>query len=93
MECPKCKKGYLAINYSKKNRRYFVACDAYPDCENTFSLPPNGIIKKTNKVCEECGYPMLQRLSKGRRPWIFCFNPSCPTNASWVKKREEKKVD
>jgi len=88
MECPKCKKGYLAINYSKKNRRYFVACDAYPDCENTFSLPPNGIIKKTNKVCEECGYPMLQRLSKGRRPWIFCWNPKCPTNAGWAKNRK-----
>jgi len=51
-------------------------------------LPPNGIIKKTSKVCEECGYPMLQRLSKGRRPWIFCWNPKCPTNAGWAKNRK-----
>ena len=89
LTCPKCKKGHLAINYSKKTRRYFVACDAYPDCQNTFSLPPNGIIKKTEKVCEECGYPMLMRLSKGRRPWIFCWNPACPTNEKWAKAREE----
>jgi DNA topoisomerase I len=88
--CPKCNKGHLSITYSKKNRRFFVACNAYPDCQNTFSLPPNGIIKKTEKVCEECGYPMLMRLSKGKRPWIFCWNPKCPTNAEWVKKRDEK---
>ncbi len=91
MTCPKCKKGHLAINYSKKNKRYFVACDAYPDCKNTFSLPPNGQIKKTEKICEECGYPMLMRLNKGKRPWIFCWNPACKTNAEWVKKREENK--
>lgn len=86
MKCPKCNKGHLAINYSKKTKRFFVACDAYPECENTFSLPPNGIIKKTDKVCEECGFPMLMRLSKGKRPWIFCWNRECPTNSSWAKK-------
>lgn len=89
MKCPKCGKGHLAITYSKKNKRFFIACDAYPDCQNTFPLPPNGVIKKTDKVCEECGYPMLMRLSKGRKPWIFCWNPECPTNASWAKKKEE----
>ena len=87
--CPKCKKGHLGITYSKKNRRFFVACDAYPDCKNTFSLPPNGVIKKTEKVCEECEYPMLMRLARNRKPWIFCWNPKCPTNAEWVKKRDE----
>jgi DNA topoisomerase I len=84
--CPKCKKGSLAVNYSKKTRRYFVACDAYPECKNTFSLPPNGQIKKANKNCEECGYPMLTRLSKGKKPWTFCWNSQCPTN----KKRIEE---
>ncbi len=91
INCPKCKKGELIINYSKKNRRFFVACNAYPDCKNTYSLPPNGVIKKTEpaKICEECGYPMVMRLTKGRRPWIFCWNPKCKTNEEWVKKREE----
>lgn len=91
MECSKCKKGKLAINYSKKTRRYFVACNAYPECKTTFSLPPNGSIKKTDKVCEKCGFPMLMRLSKGRRPWVFCFNPECETNKEWVEKRNAGK--
>ncbi len=78
--CPICKKGYLRITYSRKNKRYFVACDAYPECKTTYSLPPNGVIKKTDKVCEKCGFPLLVRISKGKRPWQFCFNPSCETN-------------
>lgn len=87
--CPLCQKGSLAITYSRKTRRYFIACNAYPDCKNTYSLPPNGLIKKTEKTCEECGFPRLLRLSKGKRPWEFCFNPECPTNAEWAKKRQE----
>ena len=89
IQCPSCKKGTLAIMYSRKTRRYFVACDAYPECKKTYSLPPNGIIKKTDKICESCGFPMLMRLSKGKRPWIFCFNTSCPTNEEWIKKRDQ----
>ena len=77
------------INYSKKNGRFFVSCNAYPDCTNTYTLPPNGQIKKTEKTCEKCNYPMLMRLSKGKKPWIFCWNPQCPTNSDWVKRRDE----
>jgi len=72
--CPVCEKGHLTIIYSKKNRRYFVACDAYPKCKTTFSLPPNGLIKKANKNCEKCGFPKLLLIKKGRKPWEFCFN-------------------
>jgi len=90
MRCPVCKKGDLGIMYSRKTKRHFIACDAYPDCTNTYSLPPRGVIKKTNKVCEECGFPMLMRLLRGRRPWVFCFNPKCKTNEEWAKKREKK---
>ncbi|MBU3906620.1 MAG: DNA topoisomerase I [Nanoarchaeota archaeon] len=86
--CPVCKKGSLAITYSRKNRKYFVACNAYPDCKTTFSLPPNGLIKKTDKICEFCKWPMLIRLAKGKRPWIFCFNPACESRQA--KKQEEK---
>ncbi len=78
--CEVCKKGYLAITYSKKNRRFFVACDAYPECKTTFSLPPNSLIKKTDKLCEACGWPMLMSIRSGKKPWIFCFNTACPTN-------------
>ncbi len=91
MLCPKCKKGHLAITYSKKNRRHFVACDAYPNCKNTFSLPPNGIIKKTDKTCEECNFPMMMALRKGKKPWFFCFNPECPGNKKRIEEYRARK--
>ncbi|MFW5846596.1 MAG: DNA topoisomerase I [Nanoarchaeota archaeon] len=90
-KCPKCEKGNLIINYSRRFKRYFVACDAYPDCKNTYSLPPNGLMKPAGKTCESCGWPMISALKKGKRPWIFCFNPDCPTNEELKKKREEYK--
>ena len=90
-KCPKCGEGNLGIMYSKKTRRYFVACNKYPECRNTYSLPPNGAIKKTDKVCEECGWPMLMRLSSGKRPWIFCFNPECVVNKKRMDEYREKK--
>jgi len=89
--CPICKKGSLGITYSKKTRRHFVACDAYPKCKNTYSLPPNGFIKKTGKNCEKCGFPILIRLSKGKRPWEFCFNSECPTNRERIEAYKRKK--
>jgi DNA topoisomerase-1 len=89
--CPKCQKGNLTIMYSRKTRRQFVACDKYPDCKNTFTLPPNGTIKRTQKICEECGFPMLIRLSKGKRPWEFCFNPECQKNKERLEEYRKKK--
>lgn len=81
--CPNCKKGKLTIKYSPKNKKHFVACNAYPECKTTFSLPPYGVIKKLeNKACDKCGFPLLMSLRKGKRPWIFCFNPQCPTRTN-----------
>ena len=85
MDCKVCGKGKLGIRYGKQYKRYFVACDGYPDCKTTYGLPPNGMMKKTDKICEECGFPMLMALRKGKRPWIFCFNPECASR----KKKEE----
>ena len=89
--CPVCKKGNLAITYSKKTRRHFVACNAYPDCKTTFSLPPNGLLKKTDKICEHCGFPMLMLIKRGRRPWVFCFNSKCETNKERLEEYRRKK--
>ncbi|MBI3622979.1 DNA topoisomerase I [Candidatus Pacearchaeota archaeon] len=80
IKCPVCSTGDLIINYSKKTRRYFIACNAYPNCRNTSSLPPDSLIKKTDKTCEKCGYPMLISIKKGKKPWIFCFNKECEIN-------------
>jgi len=79
IKCPGCKKGELTIKYTPRFRSYFVACTEYPNCKQTFSLPSNSLIKKTEKVCEECNYLMLLRIKEGKRPWIFCFNPICPS--------------
>jgi len=92
--CPQCGKHKLKITYSPKNRRFFVACSGYPACKNTYSLPPRGKISQTGKTCESCGFPLLMTLQKGKKPWIFCFNPKCETNLKriqeYYKKREEK---
>ena len=92
--CPVCKKGNLKITYSKKTRRHFVACDKFPECKTTFTLPPNGAIKRAEKICEKCGFPLLTLFKRGKRPWTFCFNPNCETNKErleeYRKKQEEK---
>ncbi len=90
--CPVCKKHNLRITYSPKNRKFFIACSGYPECKNTYSLPPYGTIKQTGKNCEKCGFPLLMALQKGKKPWIFCFNTDCETNRERVeayKKRLE----
>lgn len=90
IKCPKCDSGDLAITYSPKNKKFFIACNAYPKCKNTYSLPPYGSIKKVEKDCEVCGFPLLMALSKGKKPWIFCFNTECETNKKRVEEYQKK---
>lgn len=94
-ECPVCHKGRLRVMYGKKFSRYFVSCDAYPDCKTTYSLPLKGIMKPARnkegemEVCKECGFPLVISFRKSRAPWKFCFNSDCPSNEELKKKREE----
>lgn len=90
-KCPKCKTHDLRILYSKKIRRYFVACSGYPNCTQTFSLPPNSLIKKSEKNCEHCTFPKLLAIRKAKRPWEFCFNPECSENKARREKYEQYK--
>jgi DNA topoisomerase-1 len=89
--CPKCKKNSLEIKYSRKTKRYFIACDGYPDCKNTFSLPPRGTMKKAKGNCEKCGFVKIMAITRGRRPWIFCFNSECETNKERIEEYRKKK--
>ena len=99
MLCPKCNKGYLAITYSPRFKKHFIACNAYPDCKTTFSLPPNNTIKKVTdsnesdglKKCEHCGFPLLMSLKARSRPWIFCFNSECKSNKERMDEYRKKK--
>ena len=43
--CRVCGKGKLRVMYGKRFGRYFVSCDAYPDCKTIYSLPPKGQMK------------------------------------------------
>ena len=85
IKCPTCNSGDLRILYSRKFGRSFVACSAYPNCKQTYSLPPNAAIKKAGTDCEFCRFPKLMALRRGKKPWIFCFNLNCEEN----KKRRE----
>jgi DNA topoisomerase-1 len=91
-KCPKCKEGNLRITYSPKNKKFFISCTNYPKCTNTYSLPPYGIIKKLGKNCEKCGFPLLMAIQKGKKPWIFCFNPECETNKERIKAYKKKMI-
>ncbi len=97
IKCPECNQGTLMIKYSPKTKRYFVACDAYPECRNTYSLPPHGLMKPAKKrdgpiKCEHCSFPMIMSIRKGKRPWIFCFNPKCETNRERIEAYRKKRA-
>jgi DNA topoisomerase-1 len=82
--CPRCGKP-LMVRVSKKGKR-FVGCTGYPECKNTYSLPQQGGLSMTTKLCDACHTPIVQVKMKGRRSWALCLNPECPKK----KKKEEK---
>jgi DNA topoisomerase-1 len=74
--CPKCGKA-LVVRISKKGKR-FVGCTGYPDCKNTYSLPQQGGLTMTTKLCDACNSPIVSVKMKGRQSWALCINPDCP---------------
>jgi len=83
-KCPKCG-GDLKIIVTKKGR--FVGCSNYPKCDAAYPLPRVGLIKKTGKVCEKCGTPIITVIRKGKRPFRMCLDPNCETKKNWGKKK------
>ncbi len=84
-ECPNCG-GDLMLRKGKYGQ--FVACNNYPDCKTTYSVPNNVLIKPTEKECEECNLPIIKIIKKGKKPQEICINPDCPS-----KNVEEEKID
>jgi len=84
-KCPKCGKD-LVVRVSKKGKR-FVGCTGYPNCNNTYSLPQDGGVFKTDKLCDKCGTPVVKVKTKGNRYWNMCLNSACPG-----KKQNKKPV-
>jgi DNA topoisomerase I len=93
IKCPGCSKGEITIKYTPRFKSYFLACTAYPECRQTFPLPSQSIIKKTDKVCEYCKWPMLLRLKQGKRPWVLCPNPNCESKKDLDLKGNTKKKE
>ena len=89
--CPTCNTGKLRITYSPKFKRSFISCNNYPNCKQTYSLPPKGFIKTSGTDCPECTFPKIKVLTKGRKPWEICFNIDCPINVKKREAYEEKK--
>lgn len=85
-ECPKCGKNRLRIIRSKATKKRFVGCEGYPECDQTYPLPQRGDVIGTGEICPQCGSPKVKILG-GRRPWILCLDPDCPTKAEYKEKR------
>ncbi|MBN1321056.1 MAG: topoisomerase DNA-binding C4 zinc finger domain-containing protein, partial [Thermoleophilia bacterium] len=87
--CPKCGKNKLRVIRSKATKKRFVGCEGYPDCDQTYPLPQRGDIIGMDEVCPQCGSPKIKILG-GRRPWILCLDPYCPTKEEYRKKQEAR---
>ncbi len=74
-KCPNCKEGLLSIRRGKFGR--FVACDSYPDCKTTFSIPNSALVRSAKKECPHCSHPMILIIQAGKRPRELCLNPEC----------------
>ncbi|MBT3866240.1 DNA topoisomerase I [Candidatus Woesearchaeota archaeon] len=87
-DCPKCKKGVIQIRTGRFGK--FVACNKYPDCENTYSLPANSLIRANGGTCKECNFHTVLAIRGGKRPFNYCLNKECPPKVEWRKAREAK---
>jgi DNA topoisomerase-1 len=85
-DCPKCGTHKIRVIRSKATKKRFVGCEGYPDCDQTYPLPQRGDIIGMDEICSQCGTPKIKVLG-GRRPWILCLDPHCPTKAERREKR------
>ncbi|MFT4310246.1 MAG: DNA topoisomerase I, partial [Candidatus Woesearchaeota archaeon] len=70
--CPSCKKGTLLIKKGKFGR--FLACNQYPECSYTVSMPKTGKLKASGKQCEACGNELLSIQLPKKAPQLVCIN-------------------
>lgn len=75
--------GQLQIRKSRFG--LFVGCGAYPACRNLYPLPKMALIKNMQKICPECGTPIVTVIRKGKRPFSMCIDTKCKTKESWGK--------
>ncbi len=90
--CPQCKKGQLRILYSRKVKKSFAACNGYPNCKTTASIPQGKIIP-TEELCKDCQYPIIKVVRPGKRPFQMCLLFNCKSKDGWGKKKETESVE
>ena len=67
----------------------FLACSAYPDCENTRELEaPEPGVEEIEETCENCGRPMV--VKRGRfGPFLACTGyPECKTTRKLITTKQ-----
>ena len=88
--CKKCGRN-LTIRRARKSGKRFAGCEGYPECDQTYSLPPRGEIIPLGTLCEACGSPEIKVVG-GRRPWITCIDMSCSKQQERRKATAEAKA-
>ncbi|MBI2664804.1 DNA topoisomerase I [Candidatus Woesearchaeota archaeon] len=86
-KCLNCE-GTLMIKRGKFGK--FIACTNYPECKVTFKLPSNGLVKTTDKICEQCSHPKILVIKKRRKPQEACINLDCPAKRIKTDKENTK---
>ncbi|MBI2040548.1 MAG: DNA topoisomerase I [DPANN group archaeon] len=85
MPCFNCKVGDIRTIRSRATGKQFAACSKYPDCKTTLPLPQGALVKRADKNCDKCPYPIIKIIRKGQRPFEMCLNPKCPSKEGWNK--------
>jgi DNA topoisomerase-1 len=76
--CPEC--GETLIVRRSRRGSYFVGCEGFPECENTYQLPSNGEPTVVTDSCEEHGLRHVKMLA-GRSTFVHGC-PVCKAEAA-----------
>lgn len=75
--------GELITRRSKKGRTFY-GCSRYPNCTFTTWLKP------TTESCPQCGYPLGERIVRGKVQGKECINPDCSTKREAERETQEE---
>ena len=70
--------GDLIVRFGRTGKR-FLGCSNYPKCNNSYPLPQKGKVMSLDKVCPECGKPMVKTIGT-RYAFEMCVDMNCKTN-------------